>query len=120
MIKSCPVLVQRILGPKDIGRNEYFFAGYDIIDGKECSQGFYSNDMVILAEVKYDEKRVVCTHLQIHTRPTLLTSSMIERGICGNSGHNVYGWDESSCSESRYCTGHMVYVVISQDGKDYE
>ncbi|QDS77339.1 hypothetical protein FKW77_005193 [Venturia effusa] len=58
-IRSCPVLVQRVLGPEDLGRPEYFLAGYDIIDGKELSQSFHPADMVALVDVKYNEKRVV-------------------------------------------------------------
>lgn len=62
MIGSCPVLVQRVLGPEYIGRSEYFFTGHDIIDSKELSQSFYPDDMVALVDVEYKEKRVVLTY----------------------------------------------------------
>ncbi|RDI88067.1 hypothetical protein Vi05172_g2027 [Venturia inaequalis] len=58
MIRSCPVLVQRVLGPAQLDRDEYFFTGNDIIDGREYGQSFQPNDLVALADVKYQDKRV--------------------------------------------------------------
>lgn len=64
MMRSCPVLVQRVLGPAQLDRDEYFFTGNDIIDGREYGQSFQPNDLVALADVKYQDKRVVCARFQ--------------------------------------------------------
>lgn len=117
MMGSCPVLVQRVLGPAHMGRNEYFFTGNDIIDGREYGQSFQPNDTITMADVKYKEKRVVCAPIG-SMGSTVLNSFVIERGICGNLGDNICGRDPSHGSKSSSCTGYLVYAIISQDVKD--
>lgn len=60
MIKSFPVQVRRVLDSATLGRDEYIFTGYDIIDSNEYSGRFSPNDLVALVEVKQIDKQVVC------------------------------------------------------------
>lgn len=79
MIRSCPVLVQRIMRPEHIGRDEYYFAGHDIIDGKEYSQACCPSDILTLADVKLKERRVVCVYSSRYVTLRALLSLIRDR-----------------------------------------
>lgn len=57
MINACPILVGTVQG---LGRDQYIFTGYDVINGDEHIERYSARDIVTLVDVKCEDKQVVC------------------------------------------------------------